>query len=83
MAKERINFFINDITKKETDFEYQGRSRTQVENNYKALGVSCNWSICYYIRYNYLRTYLQYEFSRQTIPRFPQKTNHVWKRKRR
>ena len=30
----------NDITKKETDFEYQGRSRTQVENNYKALGVS-------------------------------------------
>ena len=40
IAKERINFLIDDITKKETDFEYQGRSRTQVENNYKALGVS-------------------------------------------
>ena len=40
IAKERINFLIDDITKKETDFEYQGRSRKQVENNYKALGVS-------------------------------------------
>jgi len=40
IAKERINFLIDDITKKETNFEYQGRSRTQVENNYKALGVS-------------------------------------------
>ena len=40
IAKERINFLIDDITTKETDFEYQGRSRKQVENNYKALGVS-------------------------------------------
>ena len=42
IAKERISFLINDITKKDANWhgEYQGRSKRQVENNYKALGVS-------------------------------------------
>ena len=42
MAKERIDFLINDITKGNSNWhgEFQGRSQRQVENNYKALGVS-------------------------------------------
>lgn len=42
MAKERINFLINDITKGDSNWhgEYQGRTQRQVENNYKVLGLS-------------------------------------------
>ena len=42
MAKERIDFLINDITKGNSNWhgEFQGRTHRQVEYNYKALGVS-------------------------------------------
>ena len=42
MAKERIDFLIHDITKEDKNWHgYQGRSKKQVENNYKVLGLSC------------------------------------------
>ena len=42
MAKERIEFLIHDITNKDKNWHgYQGRSRKQVENNYKVLAIAC------------------------------------------
>ena len=42
MAKERIEFLIHDITSQDKNwYGYQGRSKKQVENNYKVLGLSC------------------------------------------
>ena len=42
IAKERIDFLIHDITKEDKNWHgYQGRSKKQVENNYKVLGLSC------------------------------------------